>query len=170
MLGKNPETIAKLTPLVSLFERLTTEAIEILFQQSCQRRDPWKISERPMGTFDHIMVIGNSNDDYQASFVTGIQKDAIQPFFGYEIAIDEAIDGLSEFGNTLCGMVMDQEEFYKEFGILKNSPPIVSEEQVFLPRATTVDGKLYFSGDHWIYCAYAIRPLSFMQIKPQSQA
>lgn len=144
-----------------IFPITAKDCVESLCGNACSLKEPWDVSSRLQGRFDHIFTLGNANAHFQAIMVVGIQNSSIDGFFKLDDTGDELLmDVFGEVANQFCGLLMDSSAFTDSFGILTQSVPQYSINQTFFPRVWGVDGCLW-QQNAWMYIGYAIRAVSF---------
>ncbi len=157
IVGEIKDALEKIT---DAFAFVGKECVESLSMKQCDVREPWAVVQRLQGRFDHIFSLGNANTDYQAIMAVGIQAQCIPDFFEIDASSDDLMDAFGEIANQYCGLLMDQEPFTENFGILTQSVPQYSINQTFFPRVWGVEGRLWI-GESWLYIGYAIRSSAF---------
>lgn len=140
-----------------IFENVAIESLEALFGMEFNIKEPWGISERLKGKFDHIVSLGSGNDSYQSMIAIGISDENLKAIPGLDESMD-LLDILGEVANTYTGLLMDHEEITEYFGFLNQSVPQYTNEEMFFPKVWSVDGNVYF-GDSEFYFGCAVRPV-----------
>ncbi|MDG5815073.1 hypothetical protein QA601_08290 [Chitinispirillales bacterium ANBcel5] len=147
--------------LISIEEQLRTsgiDCVELFFGSQCKNVDPFEITERLKGDFDHNIVLGCGSNDYQALIGIGLSKSDTNAMGELE-KDDDILDAFGEFENNYAGMLMDNEAFTGAFGILTQSIAQYSAQNVFYPKAWSCSGYLSLEENCKIYLGFAIRKL-----------
>lgn len=134
---------------------VSQSCIESIFGESCMVNDDWKITSRLRGDFPHNICLGCGSTAYQALAVAGAGNKEIREFIN-SIESNDILDAFGEMLNTYLAMLMDNEQFISNFGILIQSIPQYSADSNFYPKAWGCNGTLRTPGGGSLYFGFAI--------------
>ncbi|MBF0397063.1 MAG: hypothetical protein HQK78_09840 [Desulfobacterales bacterium] len=148
----------KITEIRNVFSKTAISSVEIFFQKESKIYKEFEIVEQLSCEFDYLLIVSSVNSDYQSILVVGINNKDLSNLLNREekVDIEEASDIIGEFGNNYCGLLADDPDFTKHFGILTQGMPIVcTNGKTLLNFIWGVEGKIYFN-NNWMYFGYAI--------------
>ena len=109
-----------------------------------------------MKTNVNNICLGCGSNNYQALAVLGTGDKEIAEFID-STECNEILDAFGEMLNTYIAMLMDNEQFINNFGILIQSIPQYSADMNFYPRAWGCNGTLSTPRDGSLYIGFAIK-------------
>jgi hypothetical protein len=120
--------------------------------------EEWVVSERIIGDYEYITTLGCSNSDFQGVVMVAAPESCLKEFFDNA---EDLRDVFGELANQFCGLLMDNEGFVDEFGVLAQTLPMHASKRAFFPRATAITGRIHF-GETYIQVGFALR--AFMML------
>lgn len=156
LLDPNDPIKGRLKNLCLPISEISQCCIETIFGQSCTLNDDWVVIDRLRGDFPHNICLGCGSNDYQALAAFGTGDHEINTLIGSTDA-NEILDAFGEMLNVYFGMLMDNEQFINNFGVLTQSIPQYSAEMNFYPRAWGCHGTLDMPQGGSLYIGFAIK-------------
>jgi hypothetical protein len=146
-----------LNDVSSIFSSTSIECARALLGIRCELKEPWKFVPRLDAEFENVVIMGSASDQYQAILAIGMNDSSVEGFFGKLVDKNEFFDIFGEVANNFCAMIMDNYEFYRQFGILNQSIPVLySNGMPFLPYISGIEGRIY-SNNQFAYFGFAIQ-------------
>lgn len=155
-LDPNDPIKARLQRLCFPISKISQSCVETIFGKVCTLNDDWLIVDRLRGDFPHNICLGCGSDEYQALAAFGTGDREITELIG-TIESNEILDAFGEMLNTCFAMLMDDEQFIVNFGVLTQSIPQYSADMNFYPSAWGCHGTLSTPQNGSLYIGFAIK-------------
>lgn len=140
-----------------IFSSISIECVRALLGISCEIKTPWKFVPRLQAEFENVVIMGSANDRFQAILAIGMDDFSVEGFFGKLVDKNEFFDIFGEVANNFCAMILDNHEFYSQFGVLNQSLPVLYSKGIpFLPFISGIEGRIY-SNNQFAYFGFAIQ-------------
>jgi hypothetical protein len=146
-----------LNDVSDIFSSTSIECARALLGISCELKEPWKFVPRLDAEYENVVIMGSASDLYQAILAIGMNDSSVEGFFGKLVDKNEFFDIFGEVANNFCAMILDNYEFYRQFGILNQSIPVLYSNGIpFLPFISGIEGRIY-SNNQFAYFGFAIQ-------------
>jgi kynurenine formamidase len=130
--------------LREVFQSSAIELMSVMFNVEAVVIDTWDVTETSDARYDYIFRQISENKQYKANAIIGASYPALEKVLGRNIDLNEARDAFGEFANCYYAMLMENQYFFENFGILKQRVPEDSTMLACFPLAWGVQGKLHF--------------------------
>jgi hypothetical protein len=144
-----------------IFSSTAIECANTLFGLNCTIKDKWTIVDRMPGKFSHSISMGNGNDRYQGIMAIGLSSEDMQKIIALT-GVTEILDMFGEILNSYCGLLMDHYGLTEKFGILIQSLPQYTSEEVHFPKAWACVGQITSEQGISMAWGFAIRSYHYI--------
>ncbi len=148
----------KLSSITSILSSVAIKCGDIIFEKKCTISDQWKCVEELSGTFEHLITMGSSNEQYRALIFAGVSTSSLKKLLDEdELDGNYIFDVLGEFVNSYCALLDDNEVYCSKFGKQIQAVPLLfSNGAPFIPFLNGVQGTITI-GEEKIYMGYVIQ-------------
>ena len=133
--------------LREVFQSSAIELLSVMFNIDAAVIYTWDVTETSDARYDYIFRQIGENKQYKANAIIGASYPTLEKVLGPDIDLNEARDAFGEFANCYYAMLMENQHFLENFGILKQRVPEDSTVLACFPLAWGVQGKLCFDNE-----------------------